>query len=618
MRNLHPLARGPAQAALPAGRLSGSAAGWLALLAFLAAPCARAADPLAVTGATAAAPTAPVGAKHGMVVTAQSLASKVGAQILSDGGNAVDAAVAVAYALAVVYPAAGNIGGGGFMTLMQPNGHAVFIDFRERAPLAATETMFQDGQGRVVEGMSRHGWKSVGVPGTVAGMETVLRDYGSLSRARVMAPAIALARDGFVLEANDAALLHTSTDGFKADPAASRIFLRPDGTPWQAGDRLVQADLARTLEAISAHGASAFYAGPVARAIVDASGKGGGILALRDFTAYRVRKLKPLACNYRGLHVDTAPPPSGGGVALCEMLNVLSGYDMRGLGFHSAAATQREIEAMRRAYADRQGLGDPAFVKDPIARLIDPGYAATVRGQIPPDQAVASASVIPLPLAARAGAESHTHGAIQEERHETTHYSIIDRQGRAVAVTYTLNGWFGAQVVAAGTGITLNDEMDDFATKPGAANMFGLVGSKANAVQPGKTPLSSMTPTILSRHGHAVMVIGSPGGSLIPTITLSAILGVVDYGHTIQQAIDDGRIHEQWMPEPVWLEPGALSDQAKTTLTGEGYSFRMHDPWGSAQGILVGGPSLGVAATDGNRVFGGIDRRHPGAAAIGE
>lgn len=609
MRNFHPLARGPAQAPLPVirpSRRTALAAGWLAC-SWAFCPAARAADPLAFAGAAQAADAgAPVGAPHGMVVTAQSLASKVGAQILADGGNAADAAVAVAYALAVVYPAAGNIGGGGFMTLLQPDGRAVFIDFREHAPLAATATMFQDARGNVVPDLSILGWKAVGVPGTVAGMETVLHDYGSLPRARVMAPAIALARDGFVLAENDAALLHTSTEGFKADPASSHVFLRPDGTPLQAGDRLVQSDLAHSLEAISRDGARAFYDGPIAHAIVGASHAGGGILALRDFKAYRVRKLRPVTCTYRGLHVDTAPPPSGGGVALCEMLNILSGYDMHALGFHSAAAIQHEIEAMRRAYADRQGLGDPAFVKDPSARLTSSGYAAAVRRETPNDRAVSSADLVPLPV------------ALQQEKRETTHYSIVDRQGRAVAVTYTLNGWFGARVMAPGTGITLNDEMDDFATKAGASNMFGLVGSAANAVQPGKTPLSSMSPTILSRHGKAVMVIGSPGGSLIPTITLSAILGVVDYGHSIQQAIDDGRIHEQWMPEPVWVEPGTLSAEAARALTAEGYIFKPHEPWGSAQGILVGGPSLGVAASNGNRVFGGIDRRHPGAAAIGE
>jgi gamma-glutamyltranspeptidase/glutathione hydrolase len=382
-------------------------------------PAAYASDPLAFAGATQAKDAnAPVGAPHGMVVTAQALASKVGAQILAEGGNAVDAAVAVAYALAVVYPAAGNLGGGGFMTLVQPNGHAVFIDFRERAPMAASETMFQDIKGNVIPGLSLRGWKAAGVPGTVAGMDSALHDYGSLPRARVMAPAIALARDGFVLADNDAALLHTSTNGFKVNPAASRIFLRPDGTPFQAGDRLVQSDLANSLEAISKRGARAFYDGPIAQAIVDASRKGGGIFTLRDFSVYKARQLRPLTCSYRGLHVDTAPPPSGGGVALCEMLNILSGYDMRALGFHSAAATQHEIEAMRRAYADRQGLGDPAFIKDPVAALTDPAYAAEVRRATPSDRAMASADLVPY----RA-----TMQAAQAEKQETTHYSVIDK-----------------------------------------------------------------------------------------------------------------------------------------------------------------------------------------------
>ena len=599
MRNLHALARGPAQAAI---FLTGLALAASTPVAAWAPAFAK--DPLAFAGAHAPSNAPPpVGAAHGMVVTAQSIASHVGAKILAEGGNAADAAVAVAYALAVVLPAAGNIGGGGFMTLMQPNGHAVFIDFREHAPLAATATMFQDAQGNVIPGLSLYSWKAIGVPGTVAGMELVLHKYGTMSRAQVMAPAIKLARDGFVLGPLDAALLHTSTAGFKADPAAAKIFLRPDGTPWQAGDRLVQTDLARTLEAISEHGKSAFYAGPVAQAIVDASEKNGGILAMADFATYKARQLKPVTCTYRGLLVDTAPPPSGGGVALCEMLNILSGYDMRGLGYHTAPSAQREIEAMRRAYEDRQDLGDPRFVHDPVARLTSPAYAAAVRRVTPKDHALAMAN---LPA------------VTQHEKPETTHFSIVDKQGQAVSMTYTLNGWFGAQVVAPHTGVTLNDEMDDFSSKPGSPNMFGIVGSKANAVAPGKTPLSSMTPTILSRQGHVVMAIGSPGGSLIPTIVLSVVLGVVDYGQTIQQAIDDGRFHEQWTPEPVWMEPGALPDPVVKTLTGEGYAFKQHAPWGSAEGVLVGGPALGVAAHNGDHVFGGIDRRHPGAAAVGE
>ncbi len=577
---------------------------------------ARAADPLAFTGAASPTdPAAPVGAPHGMVVTAQALASRVGADILARGGNAVDAAVAVGYALAVVYPAAGNIGGGGFMTLRQPDGHAVFLDFRERAPLAATATMFQDAGGNVVPKLSEIGWKAVGVPGSVLGLETALREYGSLPRAVVMAPAIALARDGFVLGPGDAALLHTTTAGFRADPALRRVFLRPDGTPYEAGDRLVQADLARLLAEISEHGAPAFYDGAAARAMVSASSKAGGLLSMRDFAAYKIRTLRPLTCTYRGYHIDTAPPPSGGGVALCEILNILGGYDMAGLGYHTPAAIQREVEAMRHAYSDRQGLGDPDWVRDPVARLVDPAYAAAIRRAMPIDHATPSADLVPL-VAAPALKQARSGGVA--EKQETTHYSIIDRQGEAVSVTYTLNGWFGAQVMAPGTGITLNDEMDDFSAKAGASNMYGLVGSAANAIAPGKTPLSSMSPTILSRDGHVVMVIGSPGGSRIPTITLSAILGVVDYHQSIQQAIDDGRIHEQWRPEPVEMEPGALPAATTEALTREGYVFQTHAAWGSAQGILVGGPAIGTAPSGGNLVYGGIDRRHPGAAAIGE
>nr|WP_321985068.1 gamma-glutamyltransferase [uncultured Lichenicoccus sp.] len=592
----------------------------LAATALLALPAtreqARAADPLAFAGAASPSdPAAPVGAPHGMVVTAQALASGVGAQILARGGNAVDAAVAVGYALAVVYPAAGNIGGGGFMTLRQPDGHAVFLDFRERAPLAASATMFQDAHGNVVPGLSEIGWKAVGVPGSVAGMETALRDYGSLPRVTVMAPAIALARDGFVLGPGDAALLHTTTAGFRADPVSGRVFLRPDRQPYQAGDRLVQADLARTLAAISEHGARAFYDGPAARAIVAAGSEAGGLLSMRDFAAYKVRTLHPLTCTYRGYHIDTAPPPSGGGVALCEILNILGGYDMAGLGFHSPAATQRVIEAMRHAYSDRQGLGDPDWVRDPVAHLVDPAYAAAIRRATPTGHATPSGDLAPL-VAAPVVKQARSGGA--DEKQETTHYSIIDRHGEAVSVTYTLNGWFGAQVMAPGTGVELNDEMDDFSAKAGAPNMYGLVGSAANAVAPGKTPLSSMSPTILSRNGHVVMVIGSPGGSRIPTITLSAILGVVDYHRTIQQAIDDGRIHEQWRPEPVQMEPGALPAATTAALQGEGYAFQTHAAWGSAQGILVGGPAIGTPPSDGNHVYGGIDRRHPGAAAVGE
>jgi len=551
-------------------------------------------------------PLAPVSGKNGMVVTAQHLASDVGAKILAQGGNAVDAAVAVAYALAVVYPAAGNIGGGGFMTLRTPDGKAYFVDFREHAPLAATATMYQDASGTVIPGLSMFGWKASGVPGTVAGMDMVLKRWGKLPRKTVMAPAIALARDGFRLEAGDVQLLHTSTDAFAKDSYARPIFLHADGSPMQVGDLLVQKNLADTLTLIADKGPDAFYRGPIAQEIVRASSEGGGLFTAQDFSAYKTRVLAPITCTYRGYHIDTAPPPSGGGVAVCEILNILSGYDLHGEGLYSAPALQHEIEAMRHAYSDRRDLGDPAFVHNPVAHLTDPAYAAKIRAALPTDVAVSSESLAP--------------GQPEPEKHETTHYSIMDRSGFAVGVTYTLNGWFGAKVMAGNTGIFMNDEMDDFSSRPGVPNMFGIVGSKANEIAPGKTPLSSMSPTILSRNGRAVMVIGSPGGSRIPTITLAAILGTVDYGLDIQQAVDLPRIHEQWQPSKVEVEAGALKPAVQATLEHEGYVFAPHEPWGAAEGVIAGGPTLGgpTMGSTGAGFFGGYDRRHAGGSAVGD
>ncbi|MBE7729708.1 gamma-glutamyltransferase [Komagataeibacter sp. FXV3] len=565
---------------------------------------AAVADPLAfeTTRTGQAVGLAPMPGRHAMVVSAQDLASHVGADILAHGGNAVDAAVAVGYAMAVVYPAAGNIGGGGFMTLRTPDGHVTFVDFREHAPGAATPTMYQDASGHVIAGASTAGWRAVAVPGTVAGMEDVHERWGRLSRADVMAPAIALARDGFILKQSDVDLLHTMTAAFAKDPYARAIFLHPDGTPLAAGERLVQADLARTLERIARDGTRAFYDGPIAKEIVRSSQKGGGILSRKDFTSYHTRMMAPLSCDYRGYHIDTAPPPSGGGVALCEMLNILSGYDMHALGLHTAASVQREVEAMRHAYADRQNLGDPAFVTNPVAHLTDPAYARQVRQYLPLNHAVSSASLHP--------------GEAEGEKEETTHYSIADQDGTAVAVTYTLNGWFGAGVVAGRTGIVMNDEMDDFSSRPGEPNMFGIVGSAANAIAPGKTPLSSMAPTIVSRDGQPVMVLGSPGGSRIPTIILSVLTGMVDYGLDVQQAVDLPRIHEQWQPDVVQVEHGALSPAVTHTLTREGYHIEEHAPWGLAESILSGGPRIGRVGQA--RYYGGADMRHQSGAAVGE
>ncbi|AQS89794.1 gamma-glutamyltranspeptidase [Gluconobacter albidus] len=582
-------------------------------LATAAAPALSSAhDPLAFGPDNVSAGVLTSG-RHGMVVSAQHLASDAGAKILAQGGNAVDAAVAVGYALAVVYPAAGNIGGGGFMTLRLKTGQTVFIDFREHAPAAATATMYQDASGKVIPGLSTEGWKAVAVPGTVAGLDSILQKWGRLPRAKVMAPAIALARNGFVLNQGDADLLHTSTRYFQHDPYARAFYLRPDGTPLQTGDRLVQKDLADSLELIAKEGPQAFYDGPIAKEIVRASTEGGGILQLSDFKNYHIRYLEPIRCTYRGYTIDTAPPPSGGGVALCEILNILSGYDMHALGLHSAPATQREIEAMRHAYSDRRDLGDPDFVHNPVEHLIDPAYAYQIRQGIPTDRALSSSTLrageaLPVPVTQAA--------PDTQEKHETTQFSVLDREGTAVSATYTLNGWFGAGVMGGHTGIWMNDEMDDFSSKPGAPNMFGIVGSEANAIAPGKTPLSSMSPSIVSRDGKVVMVIGSPGGSRIPTITLSVILGVIDYGLDIRQAIDLPRIHEQWEPSAVELEQGALSDTAMQTLKAEGYALSPHRPWGVAEGILADRPSLKAPKT--GLIYGAADPRHMGGAAVGE
>ncbi|MEG3348677.1 gamma-glutamyltransferase [Novacetimonas sp. GS1] len=561
-------------------------------------------DPLAFGGASVpVASPPPVGGHEGMVVSAQTLASQVGARILHEGGNAVDAAVAVGYALAVVYPAAGNLGGGGFMTLRPANGPAIFLDFREHAPAAATATMFQDPHGNVIAGLSTKGWKAVAIPGTVAGLELARQRWGHLPRKQVMAPAIALARDGFVLVPGDVELISHGNDDFRRDPVARRSFLHSDGSGLRVGDRLVQPELARVLERISRKGTDGFYEGRTAREIVRASRRGGGLLTRADLSGYRPRILPTLTCDYRGYHIDTAPPPSGGGVALCEMLNILSGYDMHRLGLYTVPAVQREVEAMRHAYADRQDLGDPAFVSNPVDHLLDVNYARQIRAAIPNARAVPSASVRP--------------GIAATEGQETTHYSVMDRDGNAVAVTYTLNGWFGAGMVAGRTGVFMNDEMDDFSTRPGSPNMFGIIGSKANEIAPGKTPLSSMTPTVISRDGKPVMVIGSPGGSRIPTIVLSVVLGVIDYGLDIQHAVDLPRLHEQWQPEPVQMEAGALTPGVIAKLQHEGYSFKVYPHWGVAEGILVGGPSLG-APPGADRYYGGADRRHSTSAAVGE
>ncbi|RWP33038.1 gamma-glutamyltransferase [Mesorhizobium sp.] len=557
-----------------------------------------------LAAALAASPQ-PAKGEHGMVVTAQHLASEVGVEVLKKGGNAVDAAVAVGYALAVVYPNAGNIGGGGFMTIRFNDGRSTFLDFRERAPLASTKTMYLDKDGKPVKGASLDGYLAVGVPGSVAGFETAREKYGTLTRQDLMAPAIRYARDGFVLEQGDFASLEGGAARLAKDPAAAAIFLKPDGKPYAVGERLVQADLAASLSAISERGRDAFYKGPIADGIVKASAEKGGILAKADFETYAVRELKPVTCNYRGYQITSSPPPSSGGVIICEILNVLEFYPLSYLGAGSAETVKVMVEAMRHAYVDRNSaLGDPDFVDNPVEKLLDKNYAKEIREKIDPFRAGVSQELMPKGFG---------------ESQETTHYSIVDNDGNAVAVTYTLNGSFGAAVVADDTGILLNNEMDDFTQKPGVPNLYGLVQGEANAIAPRKTPLSSMSPTIVAKDGKPFMVIGSPGGSRIITITLAAIVNVVDHGMNIQEAIDAPRIHHQWLPDTVYVEPFGLSPDTEKLLAGMGYHLDVADAtWGQAAGILVGGKSLAeIEKGGGARYNGAIDSRAASGEAIG-
>lgn len=440
-----------------------------------------------------------VEAKNGMVVSSQHFASQIGVDILKAGGNAVDAAVAVGYAQAVTNSCCGNIGGGGFMTIHLADGRDRFINFRETAPAAASANMYLDASGNVIPDQSLYGYRAVGVPGTVAGLDLAQRKYGKLTRKQVMAPAIRLARDGFVLTRGDTDILDTTVERFRKDPEAARIFLRPDGTALQPGDRLVQKDLARTLERIAEQGPDAFYHGEIPKIVEAASKRGGGVITAADFASYRAQDMAPLTCTYRGYEFVSAPPPSSGGVTMCETLNILEGYDLRKLGYHSAAAVHYMTEAMRHAYEDRNTLlGDPDFIDNPIAKLTSKEYAAQIRKSIHADTATPSVDVQP--------------GVGVHEKPETTHYSIVDHDGNAVSTTYTVNGRFGAVVIAPGTGFFLNDEMDDFTVKVGAQNLFGLVQGTRNSIAPGKRPLSSMAPTIVKKDGKVFMVVGSPGG----------------------------------------------------------------------------------------------------------
>jgi gamma-glutamyltranspeptidase / glutathione hydrolase len=518
---------------------------------------------LAVFGsARALCSTEPIHAQHGIVVSVHELASRAGVEMMQAGGNAVDAAVATGFALAVVHPAAGNLGGGGFMLIRMADGKAHFLDYREKAPAAAKRDMYLDAQGNVIEGASQIGYKSIGVPGSVAGMVYAEQKYGKLPLQQVMAPAIRLAREGYALSWGEARDFQRDKylGGF---PESRRIFQR-DGNYYQPGEVFRQPDLARTLERIAAK-PDDFYHGALAQELAAAMQKGGGLITADDLAHYEVKEREPVRGTYRGYEVISAPPPSSGGTVLIESLNILEGYDLAKMGDRSAQSIHYTTEAFRRAFFDRaEFMGDPDSAKIPVSQLIDKKYGTAWRETIEADHASASKELKRPAIFTELEQYAATHPqplTIHESPH-TTHYSVVDADGNAVAVTTTLNGWFGARVTAEGLGFLLNDEMDDFSTKPGAPNSDGLIQGAANAIGPGKRPLSSMTPTIVVHEGKPFLVLGSPGSSKIITTVANVLMGVIDYGMNIQEAVNAPRFHHQWMPDELnveqWFSPDTV------------------------------------------------------------
>ena len=514
---------------------------------------------------------APHLANYAMVVSAHPEASKIGTLILKRGGNAYDAAVAVQFALAVVLPVAGNVGGGGFLLYRDRNGSAGSLDFRETAPAAARRDMYLDKQGNVITGLSTAGPLAVGTPGTVAGMAALHKQLGKLSWPSLVQPAVALAAKGFRLTEKEAAGLNRNqADFLKYNVGSTPAYLRPGGGDWKAGDTLRLPELAATLSRIRDQGRAGFYQGETARLLLTEMQRRGGLVRQKDLDGYQPKWREPLHGKYRDYEVITMPPPSSGGVALLQMLQMLEPIDLAQAGYHTPLAVHYITEAERRVYADRATyLGDPDFGKVPVLKLLDLDYnrgrAATMRtrGRATPSAEVTAGKGLP-------GYESN----------ETTHYSIVDAFGNAVSCTTTLNGAYGSHVVVPGAGFLLNNEMDDFSAKAGVPNAYGLVGGTANAIAPGKRMLSSMTPTILTRGGKLALVVGSPGGSTIITSVLQTIIGVVDYGLNAQQAVAAPRLHHQWLPDLLNVEAGALIPIAQDTLRARGYNLNPTLPWG--------------------------------------
>ena len=591
--------RTPGPAAAPAAGPVGTVSGPAGADASSAAVAATAGAPVATTAAAQRYDFErdifhPVQATHGMVATEERLATAVGRDILARGGNAVDAAVAVGFALAVTLPNAGNIGGGGFMLVHEArSGKTVAIDFREVAPGRATRDMYLDESGKVVEGRSLTTHLAVGVPGTVAGLEHALRRYGTMTLADVMAPAIRLAERGYRVSPSLAKLLRVEQKLLARHPATKAIFL-PKGRPPAAGEWLVQKDLAASLKRIARDGGRAFYDGPVGAALVAEMDRHGGLISRDDLRNYRVAEHAPVRGTYRGYEVLSMPPPSSGGIHIVQMLNVLEHFPLADYGAGSALSLRTMAETMKYAYADRaEFLGDPAFVTVPLRGLTSKPYAAAIAKRVEAGTVTPASQIRPGKPA-------------DYESDQTTHYSIVDRHGNAVATTYTLNLNFGSGIVAAGTGILLNNEMDDFSVKPGVPNAFGLVGGEANAVAPGKRPLSSMSPTIVLRDGKPWLVTGSPGGSRIITTTLQTLVNTIDYGMNPAAAAALPRIHHQWLPDQLRVETGFSPDTLKL-LRDQGYQVTVGATMGRTQTIQV---------REG-RLYGYSDPRNPDGATLG-
>lgn len=524
--------------------------------------------------------------KEGLAISSNILANEIGQRVLDEGGNAIDAAVAVGYALAVVHPAAGNIGGGGFAVIHLKNGENITLDFREKAPIKATRDMYLDKNKEVIKDSSVIGYLAAGVPGTVAGMSEMLEKYGTKKLSDLIKPAINLAQNGFAITERQAQTMLEVKNEFAKFSSSKKYFLKKDGSTYKEGEILVQKDLAKTLKEIQKNGQKAFYEGKIADLIVKDMQKNGGIITKEDLKSYKPIWRKPVVGNYRGYEIISMGPPSSGGIHIIEILNIIENANIKELGFGSSSTISLMSEAMRQAYADRsEYLGDPDFIKVPTEQLIDKAYAKKIYNKIKPNKAISSDDVRP--------------GLNIKESDNTTHYSIADKWGNAVSVTYTINASYGSAAAVDGAGFLLNNEMDDFSIKPGVPNIYGLVGGDANAIEPNKRPLSSMSPTIILKDGKLFMIVGSPGGARIITTVLQVIVNVIDHKMDISEAVSAPRFHMQWLPDEIRIEKFGMPNDVKGNLEKMGYLVVTKPIMGDVNAIMI----------DNNIFYGSMDPR---------